>query len=256
MGAATLELALEACYLVAVAARVARVAVSPRAWPRTTRNVLARQVYFTGIGALRFTLLLALLVGVSVVLQAQLWLEQAGQELLLGPVLVAVVLRELAPLLVNIVVLVRSGSAIVTELATMTVAGEVRLLESEGLDPLDYLVLPRVVGVTISVCCLSVFFVVVSLASGYLAAMALSRHADASATFVGSVFSAFDAGDLVHVLAKTIVPAVLTTLICCVDGMGAGTARTDIPKAATRALSRAIAALFVSSALISIVAYL
>jgi len=256
LGALTLRLASEACYMVAVGTRVLRVALSPRSWPRTTRNVLARQIFFTGVGAIRFTLLLALLVGISVVLQAQLWLEQAGQDVLLGPVLVTVVLRELAPLLVNVVVLVRSGSAIVTELATMTVAGEVHLLESEGLDPLEYLVLPRAVGVTISICCLSVFFMVASLASGFLASLALGHHGEPGSSFIGSVLSAVGLEDVVHAVAKVVVPALLTTLICCVDGLGAGGARTDIPKAATRALSRAIAALFVSSALLSIVAYL
>ncbi|MFT5049509.1 MAG: phospholipid/cholesterol/gamma-HCH transport system permease protein [Chlamydiales bacterium] len=256
LGAWTLRCAGEACYVVAVATRVLLVALNPRSWPRTTRNVLARQIYFTGVGALPFTLLLALLVGVSVVLQAQLWLERAGQEALLGPVLVTIVLRELAPLLANTVVLVRSGSAIVTELATMTVAGEVRLLESEGLDPLGYLVLPRVVGVTISLCCLSLFFVVASMISGYLASLALGHQGNLDGGFMWSVLSAVESGDLVHALAKTLLPAFLTTIICCVDGLGAGSARTDIPKAATRALSRAIAALFISSALLSIVAYL
>jgi phospholipid/cholesterol/gamma-HCH transport system permease protein len=239
-----------------VIGRLAQLLITPRAWPRTTRNVLARQVLFTGIGAMRFSMLLAFLVGVSIVFQTSLWLKQAGQGGLLGPILVAVVVRELGPLLVNIVILVRSGSAIVTELATMTVGGEVKLLESQGLDPLEYLVLPRVVGVTLSVSCLTVFFIVVSLFSGYAASLGLEVNASASTAFLDSVLSAIRWQDIILVGAKTFVPVLLTTTICCVAGMRAGAARTDIPQAATRALSRAIGALFISSATISIISYL
>ena len=256
LGAATLTQVRYLCYEAGVLGRLVRLSLTPRAWARTTRNVLARQVLFTGIGALKFTLLIALLVGVSIVLQANLWLKQTGQGGLLGPVLVAIVVRELGPLLVNIVVLVRSGSAIVTELATMTVGGEVRLLESQGVDPLEYLLLPRVVGVTISVTCLTVFFIVASLASGYVASIGLQAHADLSMAFLESVLTAIKGSDLVHVSAKTIIPVLLTTTICCVEGMAAGSARTEIPRAATRALSRAIGALFISSAAISIFRYL
>lgn len=256
VGAATRGVVSEVCYLVAVLARILRVAFGSRAWTRTTRNVLARQVYFTGVGALKFTLLLAFLIGISVVLQTKIWLEQAGQELLFGPILTAVVVRELAPLIVNIVVLVRSGSAIVTELATMTVSGEVRLLEAQGIDPLEYLVLPRVVGVTLSVCCLTVFFIVGAFASGYLLSLALSQPTGEEASFMSGVLASLHWQDLVHLVAKMVVPVTLTTLLCAVDGLGAGSARTDIPKAATRALSRAIAALFLSSAALSIVSYL
>ncbi|MFT4539597.1 MAG: phospholipid/cholesterol/gamma-HCH transport system permease protein [Planctomycetota bacterium] len=243
-------------YEAGVVGRLTRICLSLRAWPRTTRNVLARQVFFTGVGAVRFTLLIAFLVGISIVLQADLWLKQAGQGELLGPVLVAVVVRELGPLLVNIVILVRSGSAIVTELATMTVGGEVRLLESQGVDPLEYLVLPRVLGVTVSVACLTVLFIIASLASGFVASLGLQSHGDVSFEFLDSVLSAVKRSDLFHVTAKTVLPALLTSTICCIEGMGAGSARTEIPRAATRALSRAIGALFISSATVSIFSYL
>ncbi len=256
LGALTLDKFADLLHEAGVVGRLFQLCLQPRAWPRTTRNVLARQVFFTGIGAMRFSMLLAFLVGVSIVFQTNLWLKQAGQEELVGPILVAVVVRGMGPLLVNIVILVRSGSAIVTELATMTVGGEVKLLETQGLDPLEYLVLPRVIGVTLSVWCLTVFFIVVSLFSGYAAALGLQVNAGASTAFLDSVLSAIRWQDILLVTAKTVVPVLLTTTICCVAGLSAGAARTDIPQAATRALSRAIAALFISTASITIISYL
>ena len=256
LGAATLNRCSDLLFEAGVLGRLIRLAFTPRCWTRTTRNVLARQVLFTGIGALRFTLLIALLVGASIVLQSSLWLKQAGKTELLGPIMVAVIVRELGPLLVNTVILVRSGSAIVTELATMTVGGEVRVLEAQGVDPLEYLVLPRVIGVGISVTCLTVFFTVASLSCGYVASLGLQARGGVSMAFVESVLSAIKWQDIVQVAAKTVIPVLVTTTICCTAGMGAGSARTDIPKAATRALSRAIGALFVTSAAISILSYI
>ena len=77
--------------------------------------------------------MIALIVGVLVVVQAQYWLTRLGQTALIGPILTAVVLRELGPLLTNFVVIARSGTAISTELANMKVHGEVRAWMRWGL---------------------------------------------------------------------------------------------------------------------------
>jgi len=101
-------------YLVAVAWTVLVAAVQVRHWPRPVRNVLARQILFTGYEATRFVSLIALLVGLSVVLQAQMFLRKLGQSELLGPILVMVLIRELGPLITNFVVIGRSGTAMAT----------------------------------------------------------------------------------------------------------------------------------------------
>ncbi|MHC4067883.1 MAG: hypothetical protein ACYSUI_25725 [Planctomycetota bacterium] len=64
------------CYLSAVTWQVLVVALRPRTWTRTVRCVLARQILRTGVLGIRSVLLVALLVGVAVVLQAQLWLAR------------------------------------------------------------------------------------------------------------------------------------------------------------------------------------
>ena len=77
-------------------------------------------------------------------MQYNAWIGKVVQSRLLGPVVVVVVVRELGPLLVNFVVIARSGSADATELGLMHVAGEISVLER--LDPLLFLVVPRVSG--------------------------------------------------------------------------------------------------------------
>jgi phospholipid/cholesterol/gamma-HCH transport system permease protein len=244
-------------YLLSVAGSAAGRAVLARQWPRTTRDVLARQIYFTGAEALGFVALVGLLVGVAVVLQAQVWLTKVGQSTLFGPLLVAVVIRELGPLLTNFVVIGRSGTAIASELAAMRVNGEIHVLEAQGLDPFTYLVVPRIIGVMASVFCLTIVSIGVSFASGYLSGFLLDvGTAGGVELFVDGVLKAVRPADIVNVLAKTLIPGALTGAICCTEGLSAARAATEIPQAAGRAVVRSVAALFVTSAVVSVLTYL
>ncbi len=243
-------------YVVAVAWGVVSQSLRARTWPRTVRNVLARQVLFTGYEAVRFVSVVAMMVGISVVVQAQVWLVKVGQSALLGPVLVMVVIRELGPLLTNFIVIGRSGTAISTELGNMKVNGEVRVLDSQGMDPFTYLVVPRVLGVALSVFCLTVVFIVVSFLSGYLFGVLMGVGTAHPALFFNSVVQAIRPADVINLLAKTWIPGLLTGAICCTEGLSVQAAVTEVPQAASRAVVRSITALFVTSALVSLLTYL
>ena len=223
---------------------------------RPVLNVLVRQVLFTGVEAWRFMAMISLLVGVSIVVQAELWLNKVGQSGLLGPILVVVVVREVAPLLTNFVVIGRSGAAIATELANMRVNGEIELLDAQGLDPMIYLVLPRVWGVAISVFCLTIVFIVVCFASGFVTGVFMGSNTGNPATFIDSVFQALRPADVVNLLAKTFIPGLLTGAICCDQAFNISGAVTEVPQAVTRSLVKSVAALFVTSALVSVLTYL
>ena len=130
--------------------------------------MFARQVATTGIEPVGFVCALAVFVGISVVVQLSFWAGEAGQSQLVGPLLVAVVARELGPVLINLVMIVRSGSAMTTELGVLKVSGEITALEVQGSDPFLHLVMPRVLGAAVSTFCLTIVFIVLAFASGYL----------------------------------------------------------------------------------------
>jgi phospholipid/cholesterol/gamma-HCH transport system permease protein len=256
IGASTLRYFGRTSYSAAVTAAVLRLAVRPSTWRRTVREVFARQVLFSGVEAAPFTMKVAFLVGISVVVQAQLWLWRVGQTQLLGPVLVAVVIRELGPLLANIIVIGRSGNAIAAELGHMKLSGEVRVLDAQGLDPLVYLVVPRALGATVAVLCLTVVFIVTCLFSGYLFGWLLGARTGGAMGFLYSVARAVGPWDVVNVVAKSLIPGILAGVICSIEGLNVGTTITDLPKAITRAIQRSVVALFFTSAVISLVTYL
>lgn len=242
-------------HVVAVAWAVVRLAVQPDSWPRTARTVLARQIVFTGLDAMQFVAFVALVTGVSVVVQAQLWIGKLGQSELLGPLLVTVIVREVGPLLVNFIVIGRSATAMAAELAGMKVRNEVDVLDAQGVDPLLYLVMPRSVAVALSVFCLTLYFVLVSFGSGYLCGAFLGTGPGDPSVFLRSVLQGVAPDDFVNLLAKTLIPGLLTGVITGIEGLSIEGVATDIPVAVTRSVVRSNMALLLVSVIVSVLSY-
>lgn len=243
------------CYMMSVMWAVILLSVRPGSWRRTTRSVLARQIVFTGTDALGFVSFVALLAGISIVVQAQVWMGRLGQLELLGPLLVTVVVREVGPLLVNFIVIGRSATAMAAELAGMRVRNEVGVLDAQGVDPLLYLVMPRAVSLALCVLCLTVVFVVVSFATGYFCGALLGTGPDSPGIFARSVFRGMAPGDFYNLAAKTLIPGLMSAVIACIEGLSVEGVATDIPQAVTRTVVRSTMALLIVSVIVSVLTY-
>lgn len=254
-GQATIERLRRLCFYSGVVLAVARRAVRPSSWKAPVRDVLARQILFTGFEAVPFIALLAFAAGVVVVLQAQLWLSRLGQSAAIGPLLTAIIVREAGPLLTNMIVIGRSGTAMSSELAGMQVTGEVSVLESQGIDPVHYLLMPRLLGMSVSVFCLCIVFIAVSLVSGYALSMLLNPQPPPPDLFFSQVLGALRPVDVMNVLVKTLVVGLYTGALCCVNGLRVRHSLTEIPQAVTKSLVGSMLALFLISLLVSLVSY-
>jgi phospholipid/cholesterol/gamma-HCH transport system permease protein len=216
------------------------------------REVLWRQVYFTAVRATPFTLLLALLVALAVAAQAQYGEMASGQ--FLGKVLVATLVRELAPLLTAWIVIARSGTAIAAELATMRIEGEVDALVGMGIDPFEYLVMPRVLGAAVAVLSLTVLFLGCSLGASALLSPALNGPHPME--LLGRVSAALRPADAVALVAKTVVPGMTIAAVACREGLRASRATTEIPPAVTAAGVRSFTFVFVWNTMVTALLYL
>ena len=246
----------EVRHAAALIGAVAWAVVQPRHWVRTARNALSQQIFVIGIEPLLFVCALAVFVGLAVVGQLAFWTGAAGQSQLLGPLLVSVVARELGPVLINIVVIVRSGSVMATELGIMKLDGRIREIEAQGRPPLAAFVVPRVVGAAVSTLCLTIVFILVAFASGYVFGAWLGTGSRDFWFFTDTVVHALRPHDVIGILAKSLLPALFTGVSCCIGGLGAGAALTDLPQATQQALTRSVAGLFVISAVVSLLTYL
>ena len=242
-------------YLAAVLGTTLFLSTQPRRWRRPVREVFARQFLSFGLESVRFILILAVLVGISVVVQLSIWTGKLGQSHKLGPLLVVVVARELAPLFANFVLIVRGGSAIATELAIMKVGGEVRVMEAQGVEPLLFLVMPRILAMALAAFCLTVLFMFAAFASGYGFGTFFGEANIDSEAFLISVFKAVHPMDAIGLLVKCLLPALLTGVICSTEGLSVEGGVAQVPLAAKRGLARSLFALFATSTLVSLFTY-
>jgi phospholipid/cholesterol/gamma-HCH transport system permease protein len=240
----------------AVIGTVLLTAVRPRFWSRPVRTAFARQVLDIGIEPLWFVGAVAAFVGISVVVQLTFWVGEAGQSQLVGPLLVAVVARELGPVLINLIVIIRSGSAMTTSLGILKIDGDIRALEAEGKDPFLHFVMPRVLGMAVSAFCLTIVFILLAFASGFLFAAWTGQGNRDLLLFADTLSAAVQPKDVLNILAKSILPALFASASCCIGGLGVGSSVTEIPLATQRALTRSVAGLFVISAVVSLLTYL
>ena len=132
------------------------------------RPLIRHEVYRAGLRLLPMFLFLSAALGLVVIGQTVSWLTRVGAINFLGTVMVVVVVRELGPLTAALLVLARIGTANVIELGTARAMGEVEALEALGIDPVHYLVVPRVIGMALGVFALTVYLILGAICSGYL----------------------------------------------------------------------------------------
>lgn len=221
---------------------------SPSLGNPAIRAVWMKQLYFTGFEAVKIIVLVALILGTVIVSQV-VGLVGSGSGSLTGKVLVWVVFLELGPLLTALIVIARSGTAIAAELGSMKINGEIATLERMGIPPERYLLLPRVIGVGMSVMLLTVYFVLIAFVGGFLI-VSVGRHIPYD-QFIQGIVASLGLRESVVLAAKGCAFGLIIPLICCNAGMSVGTSATEIPQAATRAVIASLFAVFVLDGMIT-----
>ena len=141
---------------------------APGSARRTALGIMVRQIFFTGAQAIVMFLLTGLFVGGAIVLEVSTVLTKVGITEVIGKILTTAVVRELGPLLTALMIAARSGTAIAAEISSMIVNEEYDSIISMGIDPLVFIVFPRVAGVSIASFFLTFYFVAASIFGGFL----------------------------------------------------------------------------------------
>ncbi len=192
------------------------------------RAVLVRQIYFTGVEAVG----LALLVALASAMALSVLSSFLGGVSLAGDFLVVIAFREIGPIGAATIVVARSATAMAAELGGMRVLGEVDGLEGMGIDPLDYLVAPRITGAAVALAALTVFVVAGTVAAASLLGAVLQGRS--AADLLQSSLRSIGGLDLLSVVAKGAVPGGIVAAVACREGLAASAA-TDVPRAVRRA---------------------
>lgn len=185
---------------------------------RVVHPLIFAQVRQAGLRLLPMMVFLGLALGLLIIGQTVALLSRVGAQAYIGTVMVSVLVRELGPLLTAVVVLARAGTANVVELGTMRAAREVGALESLGIDPIHYLVMPRMLGLAVSVFCLATYLVLVAIVSGWLFAF-VEEVPLRPAAYFGQIGDALRWQDFALFGLKTFFFGVVIAVVSCHQGL-------------------------------------
>lgn len=223
--------------------RVSRHVIWPLIFQETSR---------AGLRLLPMFLFMSAALGLLVIGQTVSWLTRVGAINYLGTIMVIVVVRELGPLLTALLVLARIGTSNVIELGTARALGEVEALEALGIDPVHYLVVPRVMGMAIGVFALTVYLILGALLSGYLWAFIQDvplRPGDYFRQLAGSLSGL----DFALLGLKTCAFGFIIAVVTCYHGLAQPLRLEEVSYATVRAVAQSIIACVLIDALFIVI---
>ncbi|HEX2956641.1 MAG TPA: MlaE family lipid ABC transporter permease subunit [Chitinispirillaceae bacterium] len=132
------------------------------------KGSLGEQMYHLGMKAFFIVALLAFLIGVVLSLQTAMQLENFGAGVFLASLIGMSMVRELGPLMTAIILAGRTGSATTAEIATMCVGEEIDALKTMGINPIQFVVVPKFWAITITMPILSIIATATGIFGGYL----------------------------------------------------------------------------------------
>lgn len=221
---------------------------------RVVWNVAMRQILFTGVEAMRVVGAIAMLLGGAVIIETYSLLPKVGGGGQIGTILVAVIVRELGPIITAFIVIGRSGTAISTEIGYMMVNHEIQALDMMGIDPLRFVVLPRIIGVSVAIVCLSFFFNIMALFGGYLFARFIVHYP--FVVYIHDLAGALGFWDIAVSGIKCLLFGLIVATISCYRGFSVRFSFTEIPQVTTRAVVLSIYLCFIVNIIVTAFFYM
>lgn len=205
-----------------------------------------------GANAVGITALMGFLIGLILAFQSAASLEKFNAEIFVADLVVIALFRELGPLMTAFILASRSGSAFAAELGTMKVNEEIDALVTMGLDPVPFLVLPRLVAVLCVIPLLTVFNHLFGLIG---CGLVMASWDLPVTTYLERIREAADLADFFGGLVKTFVFGTLIAGIGCLRGLQTGKSPSAVGDAATRAVVSGIVAIVVADGVFAVVYY-
>jgi phospholipid/cholesterol/gamma-HCH transport system permease protein len=222
--------------------------------PRTLRmSDVFRVAEAVGIGAVPIVALVGSLLGLILAFQSVISMKRFGAEIYMADLLSISMVRELGPLMGAILLAARSGSAFAAEIGTMKVSEEVDALTTMGLEPVRFLIVPRVIaalGMTPVVALLTTLF---GLLGGMLVWLSIGYPV---ITFVNRAASATTMVDLFGGLAKAFIFGVIVAAVGCLRGLETGKGAGAVGESTTSSVVTCIVLIGVADGIFAVMFYI
>jgi len=205
-----------------------------------------------GVLALPIVALVAFLIGVILAFQSAVGLQQYGASTYVAPLVSKGIFRELGPLITAILFAGRSAAAFAAEIGTMTVNNEVDALTTAGINPIRFLVMPRVIAGIIVVPILTMFANLISVLAVMLT---MTLYQIPFITSYKGLISMVDLDDIYSGVIKSVIFGVVVAGIGCMRGMQTGTGAAAVGISTTRAVVSSIVVIVLVDGLFAYISY-
>jgi phospholipid/cholesterol/gamma-HCH transport system permease protein len=225
--------------------------LTPGNWRRTMRREFTFYLYQVGLRGLPAIVIAALLVGVGLIVQLIYWLAFTGMEERIGEFIVLALVRQIAPVGTVLIIIGRSGSVLVDEIGQLTRSGHMRQLASQGIDPTDFITIPRAFAVAVSAFLLSIIFLHTALWSGYAAAEIAGLSKSSPIEFIDEVVGIMSINDHLLLIVKPLLTGYIVGYLSIWFGSRVGPGPHGVRRALPKAFVTSLILTFAIGGLIT-----
>ena len=204
------------------------------------RQKVFDQLFEIGNASLLMACILSLFIGGVIALQTGPVLAERGLSSAIGGLVGLSVCKELAPVMMAVLISGRIGSAMAAEIGSMRVYQEIDALQTMNINPIHYLVLPRIVAISVALPVLVLFSILVGWFGGGLVAVLNEKIAITFQAFFSNLRDVVKMGDLLNGLFKTFVFAVIIGTVSCHQGLATIGGPRGIGRSVTKAVVNSI----------------
>jgi len=227
---------------------------SKNSYNSATRIILVKQIYFTAVQILPMLFITGFIFGsVFISLIVHYALDYALKDHI-GSIIISVVINEFAPLMTVLLIALRSGAAINTEIAVMKVSNELNTLKAFQIDIIEYLFLPRIIAGIISTVLLASLLSIVMLFSGYL--YLLIFFETGLDLYIRTLIHAISLYDLFLFFIKNLLFGFFVILIPVYSGLNTEMSYTGIPIAVLNGMVKLIIAIMSIEVVLLLIQYM
>jgi len=177
---------------------------------------LLQEIYFIGVRSIPIILLTAAFTGMVLALQGYYTLRQYGSEGALGSAVALSLIREMGPVLTGIMVSARAGSAVTAEIGIMRISEQLDALDTMAVNPMQYVVMPKLLAGLIAVPLLTAMFDVMGILGGYLVGVILLGVS--SGTYFSGMIQSVVPLDINGGVVKSLIFGLTVILVACYKG--------------------------------------
>ena len=196
------------------------------------------QAMVVGIGSLPILSLITFFIGTILALQSAYELRKFGALQFVADAVAISVSRELGPLITAILVIGRSGSSFAAELGTMKVNEEIDALETMALDPVRFLVAPKLLSMLLMMPCLTIWADFMGVVGGAVFGIAAADFT--FKTYVVATLNALVLRDILTGLVKSLMFGLVITTVGCQEGLRTGLGAEEVGRSTTSAVVKSI----------------